>query len=343
MLKRRFSIQIAGVLSISPIFLFVLVLGLSDMLPSALRNVNVGSEAPNFVLQDTNGEELSLTSLKGKIVIIVFWRAGQTRCIKALTTLQSIYTKFKEQGVEVLALSSDEGGLEIISKTKQEKQLTFPMLYDREEKAYGDYGVIVTPSTAIINKEGKLYYYYPSYRDDFSRQISGRVEVLLGKKTIEELQAELEPPKKPELSEAEKKAKRYLNAGNRLLEKGITRSAMLQYQKAVKEKPELLEAHLRLGDIYLELDKVEEAVAEFTLSIKLKPNSDKAYAGLGDALFFQGQPQKAMETLQIALKLNPKLARAHYRLGRIYEEQKRIEDALKEYKIALQILLKIKE
>ena len=120
MLKRISSIQIARVLSISSIIWFVLISGLSDMLPGALRNVNVGDEAPNFVLQDTNSREISLTSLRGKIVIIVFWRAGQKRCIEALTSLQSIYMKFKEQGVEVLALSS--GGLELISKTKQEKQ-----------------------------------------------------------------------------------------------------------------------------------------------------------------------------------------------------------------------------
>jgi len=342
MLKRVVRGQIARFIGIFPIFLSFF-LGLLEISPGALRNVNIGDEAPNFVLQDTNGREFSLTSLKGKIVIIVFWRAEQKRCLEALATLQSIYVNFKEQGVEVLALSSDDGGLELISKIKREKQLTFPMLYDSEEKAYGDYGVIVTPSTIIIDKKGKLNYYYPSYRDDFSRQISGRLEVLLGKRTLEELQAKLQPVKRPQLSEAEKKARRYLKAGNRLLEKGMTRSAMRQYQKAVQEKPDLFEAHLRLGDIYIQQEKAQEAVAEFTQAIKLKPNSDEAHAGLGDALFFQGQRQKAVEMLQIALKLNPKLARAHYRLGRIYEEQKQIEDALREYKIALKILLKIEE
>jgi len=217
------------------------------------------------------------------------------------------------------------------------------MLYDKEKKAYGDYGIIVTPGTIIINKEGKLSYYYPGYRDDFARQISGRVEVLLGKKTPEEPQAELQQDKNPKLSEAEKRAKRCLNAGNRLLKKGMIQSAMLQYQKAVQEEPELFEAHLRLGDIYLKLKKAQEATVEFTQAIKLQARASEAHAGLGDALFLQGQLQKSMEALQVALKINPHLARAHYRLGRIYEEQKQTEDALKEYKIALKILLKIED
>jgi tetratricopeptide (TPR) repeat protein len=343
MLRRIKENQIARVFSISPIFLSVFLLGLLAMWFGTLRNVDIGDEAPNFVLQDTNGRELSLISLRGKIAIIVFWKAGEKHCLEALTSLQSIYIKFQEHSVEVLALSIDKSGLELISKIKSSEQLTFPMLYDSEEKAYGDYGVVVTPSTIIIDQEGKLNYYYPGYRNDFSRQISGRVEVLLGQKTLEELQAELQPVKNPELSEAEKHARRYLNAGNRLLEKGMTKSAMLQYQKAIEEKPDLFEAHLRLGDIYLEQKKTPEAVAEFTQAIKLKPRSDEAYAGLGDALFFQDELLKAMEMLQLALKINPKLARVHYRLGRIYEEQNQIEDALKEYKIAVKILLEIEE
>ncbi len=340
MVKRKARIQRAKVFSLSLIFLLVFV-GL--MSSSVLRNVNVGDEAPNFVLQDTSGSEFSLTNLRGKIVILVFWKAAQKRCIEVLTTLQSIYTQFKGQGVEVLALSNDKGGLELINKIKQEKQLTFPMLHDREGKAYGDYGIIVTPGTIIIDKEGLLSYYYPSYRGDFSLQISGRVEVLLGFRTLEELQAELQTAQNPKLSEAEKRAKRCLNAGNRLLKKGMTQSAMLQYQKAVQEEPELFEAHLCLGDIYLELKQPQEAATAFTQAIKLQARASEARAGLGDALFLQGQLQKSKEMLQTALKLNPHLARAHYRLGRIYEEQKQTEDALKEYKIALKILLKIKD
>jgi tetratricopeptide (TPR) repeat protein len=284
-------------------------------------------------------------------VIVVFWRAEQERCLKALTALQSIYLRFKGQvedsrskpgGVVALALSSDEGGLEPIRKIRQEKQLTFPMLYDKEEKAYGDYGIVVTPSTVIIDKAGKLNYYYPSYRDDFSHQISGRVEVLLGKKTLETLQAELAPVKRPERSKAEKSAKRHHNAGNRLLERGMTQSAMRQYQKAIEADPSLLEVRLHLGEIYLEQKAAGEAIVEFTEVIKTKPQSYSAYAGLSDAFFLQGELEKAIEMVQIALRLNPKLARAHYRLGRIYEAQQQIAEALKEYKIALEILLEKK-
>jgi peroxiredoxin/Tfp pilus assembly protein PilF len=319
-----------------PILLLILLLGSS-------RNVSPGEEAPDFTLQDTHGTELSLASTKGRIVALVFWRAGQERSMEALTVLQSIYTEFKQQDIMVLALSSDEGGPELISKTKQSKQLTFPMLYDKGKKAYGDYGVFAVPTTFIIDKEGGVNYYYPGYRDDFPRQIHGRIEVLLGQKTLEELEAELKPIEKAQLSESEKKAARYLQAGNRLLEKGMVRPAMTQYQKAVQEKPDLFEPHLHLGNIYLTQEKIEEAAAEFKQAMELKPRSAEAYAGLGDALFLQGQLEEAVKMLQASLKLNPKLAKAHYVLGEIYEQQKRIDDALREYKTALKILLGVEE
>ncbi len=340
MSKRRTRIQIVKTFSIVLGVLPVLLLMMSIAASSTL---SAGDRAPDFTLQDTSNANFSLDSLKDKIVIIVFWRSDQERSVQALIALQAIYAEFKDQGVEVLAISSDEGGLEPINKIKQSRQLTFIMLYDKEQKAYGDYGVIAIPTTLIIDKEGKLSHYYAGYRNDFSRQIRGRVEVLLGKKTIEQLEAELHPVKKPEVSESEKKARRYLNTGNRLLEKGMTRSAMKQYQKAAQEESALFEPHLCLGDIYLAQKKVEEATVEFKQAIDLKPNSAEAHSGMGGVLLLQGQLDKAVEMLQIALKLNPKLAKAHYGLGKVYEEQKRIEDALKEYKIALRILLKIEE
>ena len=308
-------------------------------MPVVSREFVLGNQAPDFALQDASGTDFALADMRGRIVIIIFWRAEQKRSIDALTALQSIYEKFKEQGVEVVALFNGVSRAEVISKTKQSEQLSFPLLHDPEEKVYGDYGVIVAPSTFVVDKEGKLSYYYPSYRPDFSRQIIGRVEVLLGRKTLEQLQAELQPVKRPEILENEKKARRYMKMGNRLLEKGMARSAMLQYEKAVREKPDLFEAHLHLGDIYLNQEKLEEADAAFKQAIGLKPRSGEAHAGLGDVLFFQGQLEKSVEMIQVALKLNPKLARAHYRLGRVYEERKQIEDALKEYRIALEILL----
>ena len=312
--------------------------------PVASRNiVNPGEEAPEFILTDTDGTELSLASMKGRIVILAFWRAGQERSMEALTALQSAYTEFREQEVIVLALSSDEGGPELISETKQSKQLTYPMLHDKGKKVYGDYGVFGIPSTFIIDKEGKVNYYYPGYRDDFPRQIRGRIEVLLSKKTLEALEAELKPVEKAQLSESEKKAARYLKAGNRLLEKGMVRPAMSQYQRAIQEKPDLFEPHLHLGNIYLNQKKIEDAAAEFKQAIELKPRSAEAYAGLGDALFLQGQAEEALKMLQASLKLNPKLAKAHYVLGEIYEQQKRIDDALREYKTALKILLGVEE
>jgi peroxiredoxin/regulator of sirC expression with transglutaminase-like and TPR domain len=336
MSKREEKIRIAGVLSILSILLLTMPV-------SASRNLKIGDKVPDFTLQDTDGTEVSLDNLGDKVVVIIFWRAEQERSVEALAALQTIYTEFRDQGVEVLALSSEEGGLKPIGKIKQSKQLTFAMLYDKEQKLYGDYGVIGIPSTFVIDKEGKLSYYYPGYRDDYSRQIHGRLEVLLGKKTFDELQAELQPTEKSDLSEAEKKAGRYLKAGNRLLEKGMMELAMKQYEKAVQENPDIFEAHLHLGNIYLAQKKTEEANAAFSQAIKLKPKSAEAYTGLGYAFFLQEQQKEAVEMLQTALKLNPKLARAHYSLGRIYEEQKRIEDALKEYKIALKILLKLEE
>ena len=83
MSKREGKISISGVLSILSILLLTMPV-------SASRNLKIGDKAPGFILQDTEGTDVSLDNLGDKIVVIIFWRAEQERSVEALTALQAM-------------------------------------------------------------------------------------------------------------------------------------------------------------------------------------------------------------------------------------------------------------
>ena len=73
----------------------------------AAKALEVGNEAPDFTLQDINGQPLSLSSLRGKYVVIDFWGSWCTWCMKGMPKMKKYYKKYKEK-MEILGIDCNE-------------------------------------------------------------------------------------------------------------------------------------------------------------------------------------------------------------------------------------------
>lgn len=74
----------------------------------ALENVLPGKTAPDFALQTMQGDTLTLSSLRGKYVLIDFWASWCPDCRKASAALVKIYNQYKSKNLTVLGVSIDE-------------------------------------------------------------------------------------------------------------------------------------------------------------------------------------------------------------------------------------------
>ena len=63
--------------------------------------------APDFTLQTSNGDSVSLSDFKGKAVLLNFWATWCVPCKKELPSMQKLYEAIKLDGVEVIAISID--------------------------------------------------------------------------------------------------------------------------------------------------------------------------------------------------------------------------------------------
>jgi len=75
---------------------------------ATLRAVGMGQKAPDFTLQTPEGNDLSLSSLRGKCVLVDFWASWCGPCIKELPNIKKVYEKYHEKGFEIISISLDD-------------------------------------------------------------------------------------------------------------------------------------------------------------------------------------------------------------------------------------------
>jgi peroxiredoxin len=118
----------------------------------------VGSKAPDFTLVSLDGEEVSLSDLEGKVVLINFWATWCEPCKIEMPFFQSRYEKYAPQ-FEVLAVNYAEAE-ETVRKFIEEEGLTFTVLLDRRAEVVRMYQVRGYPTTLVVGADGTIEVYH---------------------------------------------------------------------------------------------------------------------------------------------------------------------------------------
>jgi peroxiredoxin Q/BCP len=126
-----------------------------------------GDTAPEFELPDSEGKPVSLSSLRGRRVIVYFYPAAMTPgCTKEAVDFRDVLPELDAAGITVLGISPDEPAK--LAKFRDRDELTFPLLSDPSTevlRAYGAYGektlygkklVGVIRSTFVVDADGKI-------------------------------------------------------------------------------------------------------------------------------------------------------------------------------------------
>ncbi|MFC5270137.1 redoxin domain-containing protein [Adhaeribacter terreus] len=123
-----------------------------------LGSVTVGSMAPDITLATPEGGTKSLSSLKGKYVLIDFWASWCGPCRRENPNVVKMYNKYKDKGFEIFGVSFDQSKEKWVKAIADDK-LTWPHVSDLKgwESAAGKlYNITAIPHTVLIDKEGKI-------------------------------------------------------------------------------------------------------------------------------------------------------------------------------------------
>jgi len=127
--------------------------------------VEVGQDAPDFTLRDENGEEVPLSSLRGRNVVLMFFPAAFSGiCTKELHTATDLAEKYGAAGAEVFGVSVDSPYALKAFKRDEGLDARFLSDFHPKGKVAEDYGAyipeagVATRATYVIDKDGKVAY-----------------------------------------------------------------------------------------------------------------------------------------------------------------------------------------
>jgi peroxiredoxin len=120
--------------------------------------INVGDKAPDFTVEMFDGEQVTLSKLKGKVVLINFWATWCPPCRQELTHVQKeIIDHFKGQDFVFLPISRGEKK-SVVEAFRQKQGYTFPMGLDPKQEVYKKYASNYIPRNFVVGKDGKVIY-----------------------------------------------------------------------------------------------------------------------------------------------------------------------------------------
>ena len=117
-------------------------------------SVNKSDAAQDFTLKTVSGEQITLSSLKGNVIIIDFWATWCPPCQRSIPVLAELYNKYHERGFTVLGISTSDSE-DILRPFIREKNIPYPILLGSNEVAK-QYGVTGIPHMVIIDKKGRI-------------------------------------------------------------------------------------------------------------------------------------------------------------------------------------------
>jgi thioredoxin-dependent peroxiredoxin len=139
--------------------------------------MNINDKAPDFILPDENGKEISLKDLKGKTVVLYFYpRADTPGCTVEACSFRDTFKQMQKTGAVLLGISPDTSKAQ--KKFQDKFKLPFSLLADADKKVADAFGVLqgknmygkkvmgIVRTTFIIGPDGKIQHIFPRVKPE---------------------------------------------------------------------------------------------------------------------------------------------------------------------------------
>lgn len=139
-----------------------------------VQAVTEQGSAANFTLKSSNGENVRLSEHRGEVVLINFWASWCGPCRQEMPELEALHQRYRDLGFTVFGINveQDRSSAERILR---DLGLSFPVLFDDENKVSELYDVDAMPVTVLVDRNGEVRFahkgYKPGYEDMYEQQI----------------------------------------------------------------------------------------------------------------------------------------------------------------------------
>jgi tetratricopeptide (TPR) repeat protein len=301
-----------------------------------VRAVEVGDALAPFTLPDLDGEAFTYSAPRERAAMLVFLAPHQKRSERAVDDLRTLAAGSRRDGhpIDLLLVVSGGEGVEHFRSMRDAwgPTATATMLVDAGDVLWGRLGVVVTPTTFLIDDKGRIGWIRAGHSYDYAAEARARLGEALG--TAPPPAATDGAPAPAE--DLELRAGRHLRLGRMLARRGEIEPGIGELRKADTLVPGAATIRLELARLLCRAGHPEEAL-EVAASVEPVTPAARAEAATvaGCAHGQLGDLDEALAQLTDALAIDPESSRTLYELGRVHEARGDCEKAMDAYRRAL--------
>lgn len=111
--------------------------------------------APDFELKDSDGKNLRLSNLKGKVILVNFWATWCEGCQLEIPWFVEFERRYTDRGLVVVGVAMDDDGWKSVRPWIKEKKVNYPIVIG-DEGLGKQYGLGGMPLSVLVDREGKI-------------------------------------------------------------------------------------------------------------------------------------------------------------------------------------------
>lgn len=137
--------------------------------------IQVGDAAPDFTVEMLDGRKITLSELRGKVVMVCFWATWCPPCRQEMAHLQEgVIDEFAGKDFVVLPISRGEKR-DVVEKFIADNGYKFAVGLDSEQTIYKQYATNYIPRTFIVDKSGKVVYRVAGYDEETAKEVNAAI------------------------------------------------------------------------------------------------------------------------------------------------------------------------
>lgn len=146
--------------------------------PLDLMGYPAGTGPPHFNGRTLDARQLSLTELRGKVVVVNFWATWCPGCRSEMPALERLHRELAPRGLTIVGINAREDK-EAVGRYARGLGLTFPLVLDPRGQINALYGVVGLPATFVLGRDGRTVALAVGPRDWAGTAARALIEALL--------------------------------------------------------------------------------------------------------------------------------------------------------------------